>query len=607
MYLRDCLIENVGPLEFLDLSLPFNEDGTPKPLILVGRNGSGKSIFLSHIVDALVEFAKSAYQDILVGQGGVHSPYFKILGGTNQRIETDFGIALLRFSDDKADHCYVDKSGVLAFNDYTDKMNGRFPSVTSWPTEDSHKATTIPQERSRDFFRESSVCYFPSARHESPHWLNRESVNDESIFHFAENYADRLYKPIIVESAARENKQWLLDVMLDSRAEVQPIVVQNDQEPQQLDLTIVSNKSDLWLLWQSRLMMDTVLKEIIQDNSARLGLGYRTGGNRLFIKTDSETLPSLDHLSSGQASLFNLFTTVIRYADRGNIAKSYQLHEIEGIVLVDEIEAQAHSDLQYEVLPKLIKMFPKIQFILTSHSPLFLLGMENEYGSEGFEIVDMPSGQSITTERFSEFERSWKYYRRTAAYEQDLAQALQDGSKPKVFTEGETDPKYIRAALESLERQDLLEAVDVDWVGTQGQQGPLNTGQKGLDHTKNVLYANPDLTDRKVLLLYDCDTRKPAEDVGRVSVRSLPKNEDNTKAKKGIENLLPTELFEDRFYPSETIIGDYGEEKTIQEFAKTTFCQWVCEQRRQADDFDNFSSIIVILEEFLGIANQESS
>ncbi len=204
---------------------------------------------------------------------------------------------------------------------------------------------------------------------------------------------------------------------------------------------------------------------------------------------DGRLIPSLDHLSSGQANLFNLFATVIRYADRGNINKSFQLREIEGIVLVDEIDAQAHSDLQYEMLPKLLKLFPKVQFVLTSHSPLFLLGMEREYGSEGFQIIDMPSGQTISTERFSEFERSWEYYRRTAAYERDLEKTLRAGSKPLVLTEGETDSKYIRTALELLDRRDLLETFNIEWVGTQGQQGPLNTGQKGLDHTRNVLQA----------------------------------------------------------------------------------------------------------------------
>lgn len=596
MYLRECLIENVGPLGYVDLSLPFDDENSrPKPVVLVGRNGSGKSILLSHVVDALIEFAKIAYRDILVGQGGLQNPYFKIVGGSNQRSGEDFGVALLRFSDGESTHCYVDKSGTLNPSDYAEKMEGRFPSVASWPVEGNHKAAPIPEDYSRRFFRESSVCYFPSARHERPHWLNPEGVKDEPIFYFAENYSDRLYKPVIVESAAQDNKQWLLDVVLDSRAEFQPVAV---GDPPQIGFQVVGNAQDLLYMQASRNNVQTLLKSVLQDDSAQFVLNYRTlSPYRLSIHRESGLVPSLDHLSSGQANLFNLFATVIRYADRVDISKSFQLPEITGIVLIDEIEAQAHSDLQYEVLPKLLKLFPKVQFIITSHSPLFLLGMEREYGSEGFRIVDMPSGQTITTERFSEFERSWEYYRRTAAYERDLGEALRAGTKPKVLTEGETDPKYIKTALELLGRRDLADALDIEWVGAQGRQGPVNTGQKGLDHTRNVLGANPDLTNRRVLLLYDCDTNKPAEDAGQVSVRSLPKNEGNAKARKGIENLLPAELFERRFYPSRTIIGDYGERRTVEEFDKMGFCRWVCEERKQADDFDGFSSVVAILDE----------
>jgi predicted ATP-binding protein involved in virulence len=71
-------------------------------------------------------------------------------------------------------------------------------------------------------------------------------------------------------------------------------------------------------------------------------------------------VPSLIHLSAGQALLFNLFATIIRYAERVDLKKSIHLSEIKGIVLIDEIDAHLHTDLQYEVLPKLVKLFPKV-------------------------------------------------------------------------------------------------------------------------------------------------------------------------------------------------------------------------------------------------------
>ena len=45
-----------------DIALPF-EGEKPKPVVLVGENGSGKSIMLSHIVNGLVSAKDVAYSD----------------------------------------------------------------------------------------------------------------------------------------------------------------------------------------------------------------------------------------------------------------------------------------------------------------------------------------------------------------------------------------------------------------------------------------------------------------------------------------------------------------------------------------------------------------
>src|SRR5436190_11479072 len=69
VYLKDCFIENIGPIKSIDLSLPFQPNGIPQPIVLVGGNGSGKSILLSYVVDALTELAKQAFSDIVARQG----------------------------------------------------------------------------------------------------------------------------------------------------------------------------------------------------------------------------------------------------------------------------------------------------------------------------------------------------------------------------------------------------------------------------------------------------------------------------------------------------------------------------------------------------------
>jgi hypothetical protein len=46
------------------------------------------------------------------------------------------------------------------------------------------------------------------------------------------------------------------------------------------------------------------------------------------------------------------------------------LVELPGVVLVDEIDLHLHPQWQRNVVPMLAKAFPKLQFVLTSHSPL---------------------------------------------------------------------------------------------------------------------------------------------------------------------------------------------------------------------------------------------
>ena len=62
MYAKRIQITNYGPIDQLDITFPFEGD-TPKPVVLVGENGSGKSILLSHIVNGLISAKDSIYTE----------------------------------------------------------------------------------------------------------------------------------------------------------------------------------------------------------------------------------------------------------------------------------------------------------------------------------------------------------------------------------------------------------------------------------------------------------------------------------------------------------------------------------------------------------------
>jgi AAA domain, putative AbiEii toxin, Type IV TA system len=51
--------------------------------------------------------------------------------------------------------------------------------------------------------------------------------------------------------------------------------------------------------------------------------------------------------------------------------------DIPGLVLIDEPELHLHLDLQYQIMPLLTELFPKIQFIVATHSPAVISSIRN--------------------------------------------------------------------------------------------------------------------------------------------------------------------------------------------------------------------------------------
>jgi hypothetical protein len=54
------------------------------------------------------------------------------------------------------------------------------------------------------------------------------------------------------------------------------------------------------------------------------------------------------------------------------------LAEMEGLVLIDEIDLHLHPKWQLGLIPTLKRVFPKLQFIVTTHSPMILPGLSRE-------------------------------------------------------------------------------------------------------------------------------------------------------------------------------------------------------------------------------------
>ena len=344
--------------------------------------------------------------------------------------------------------------------------------------------------------------------------MGKSYFSNEDGCHLAikENWSGILKNPITVKNVTDNSLQWLLDIIADSRADVEFI---NDAK-----INFVNqNVPELKLLIQSRKNVETILSKILGKDVFFL-LNRRDQWNSRFriLSRNGVVSPTLDALSTGQLALFNMFSTIARYGDVANVNNSVYLENIKGIVVIDEVELHLHSNLQKEILPSLIKLFPKVQFIITTHSPLFLLGMRDTFGEDGFDVVEMPSGNKIDVERFCEFQKAYDYYQHTQKHQEEIdglvSQIKQDNSdKPLIITEGHTDWKHMKAAYENLkdreECKEIFENLDFEFLEYEAGNSHENAGLKlemGNKTLTNMCETMAKLKQpRKMIFVADCD------------------------------------------------------------------------------------------------------
>lgn len=82
----------------------------------------------------------------------------------------------------------------------------------------------------------------------------------------------------------------------------------------------------------------------------------------------------LPALSDGYRAYLGWISDLLYHLTQSS--RNTPLDELSGVVLIDEIDLHLHPKWQMEVLPTLAKVFSRIQFIVTSHSPLVVGSLE---------------------------------------------------------------------------------------------------------------------------------------------------------------------------------------------------------------------------------------
>lgn len=186
---------------------------------------------------------------------------------------------------------------------------------------------------------------------------------------------------------------------------------------------------------------------------------------RMVVKKGKSEI-AVDQLSDGEKCTLALFGDLARRVAMANPNRDNPL-EGSGIVLIDEVELHMHPSWQRRVLTVLRKVFPNIQFIVTTHSPQVLGEVHDDFMV--LKLSTTPEG---------------------------------DGNTEQVLTYGRDSNWILKYDMDTLERakpvlmkfKDFYDALD---------RSNYEEAQKVLDDLQQVIGEDPELTSMQIQLDLD--------------------------------------------------------------------------------------------------------
>ena len=136
-----------------------------------------------------------------------------------------------------------------------------------------------------------------------------------------------------------------------------------------------------------------LLKQLDSFTAVRSRKPPESGERTLYLEKDGADIP-FDSLSGGEQAFFLLAADLARrlmLASPGT-----PIAEAPGIVCIDEIELHLHPAWQKRILRTLMDTFPACQFIVSTHSPQVIGGVEAHHvrllepGENGLRTVSQP-------------------------------------------------------------------------------------------------------------------------------------------------------------------------------------------------------------------------
>ena len=349
-----------------DLEIPLSND-IRQHLILTGKNGSGKTSLLLEINKFLTKIDDGSFQHFSNQKNHQENVEQQLL---NPNIIADQRLNLERTL-----------KGVQEW----------FANFGGTKIKFSGSENTIFEKSQNGEFL---LAFFDSKRHTNlniPQGINK--INLQKKYHLNDKANSNFIQYIVNLKADRS-------------------FARDDNEKDVVD------KIDKWFE-----RLENRLKQIFDVSN--LELRFDRKSYNFDIITDKNTPFNFNNLSDGYSAIISIVTELLLRMEAHEV-KSYDL---EGIVIIDEIETHLHVDLQKKILPFLTDFFPKLQFIVTTHSPFVLSSLSNT------TICDLET-RTVTTDLSGySYDALLESYFKTDKYSEEIKSKIIEFDKLTSLTE----------------------------------------------------------------------------------------------------------------------------------------------------------------------------
>ena len=353
-YINNIHINQVRHLK--DIDIPLEKEAYPH-LMITGKNGSGKTSLLNAIADHLEKIVNiNIYRN------------YKESKENLELLEKEFSEDIVKHFDQ-----------VINADLYENKDDFK-KNLNSLEKEDfkSNPLQIIQYNRRQhiNLFNEVYVDF------EDAYTLIKkyEEGNFIIAFYEAHRTIKKLKEPKTPTKPTLRRKSKIKDSLTGqflnflSDLKIQEALARNEK------LDAEANQINEWFL-----TFEHLLGEIFQDKTLKLAFNYKDYSFKILIAGKEF---KFTELSDGFAAVLDIVVDLIlKMQEKNQLIRAY---EREGIVLVDEIESHLHLELQKAIMPLLTKIFPNIQFIVTTHSPFVLSSLSNAvaFDLEHQEIIE---------------------------------------------------------------------------------------------------------------------------------------------------------------------------------------------------------------------------